>query len=92
MPSLARGGDDVHTDELLAPFVRVFSQVLIVCHTVGEGICELVVTDIDHCPIRYFGVGVPSINFIQIILHCARLPEFVNLEVCTICAVMVSVI
>ena len=58
LPSLELGGDDVHTDELLPPFVRVFSEVLIVCHTAAEGTCELVDNDIDHCSIRYFVVGV----------------------------------
>ena len=58
VPALALDGDDVHTDELLSPFVRVFSQVLIVCHTAVEGTCKFVDNDIDHCSIRYFGVGV----------------------------------
>ena len=33
VPLLELGGDDVYIDELLPPFVRVFSEVLIVCHT-----------------------------------------------------------
>ena len=67
-PSLELGGDDVHTDELLPPFNRVFPEVLIVCHTAAKGTCELVDNDMNHCPIWYFGVGVPSINIIKIIL------------------------
>ena len=92
VPSLELDDDDVHTDELLSPFIRVFPQVLIVCHTVAEGTCKLVDNDIDPCPIRYFGVGIQSINFIKIILDRASLPEFVNLQVCSICAVMVSIV
>ena len=92
VPSLELGGDDVHTDKLLAPFVRVFPEGLIVCHTAAEWTCEFVDNDIDHCPIRYFGVGVQSINFVKVILDWASLPEFMNLQVCTICAVMVSII
>ena len=92
LPSLELSSDDVHTDELLSPFIRVFPEVLIVCHTAAEGTCELVDNDIDHCPIWYFGVGVQSINFIKIVLDWASLPDFVNLQVCPICAVMVSII
>ena len=65
---LELGSDDVYTDELLPPFVRVFPEVLIVCHTAAEATCELVDNNIDHCPIRYFVVGVQSINFMKIIL------------------------
>ena len=92
VPPLELGRDDVHADELLTPFIRVFPEVLIVCHTVAEGTCELVDNDIDHCPIRYVGVGVQSINFIKIILYWTSLPKFVNPQVCSICAVMVSII
>ena len=56
--ALELGGDDIHTDELLPPFIRVFPEVLLVCHTAVEGTCELVDDDIDHCPIRYCVVGV----------------------------------
>ena len=92
VPSSELGGDDVHANELLPPFVRVFSWVLIVCHTAAERPCELVDNDIDYCPIWYFGVGVQSTNFVKVILDWASLPEFMNLQVCTICAVMVSII
>ena len=50
VPLLELGGDDVHTDSLVAPFVRVSSELLIVCHTGVEGTCELVDNDVDHCP------------------------------------------
>ena len=88
----SHSADDVHTDELLSPFISLFAEVLIVCHTAAEGTCELVTDDIDHCPIRYFGVGVQSINVIKITVDWSSLPEFVNLQVCPICQVMVSVI
>ena len=55
---LQHGGDDIHANELLSPFIRIFTEVLIVCHTALEGTCELVDNDIDDCTIRYFGVGV----------------------------------
>ena len=58
LPSSELGGDDVHTDKFHPPFARVFTQVLIVCHTAAEGTCELVDYDIDHCHILYFGIGV----------------------------------
>ena len=58
VPSLELAGDNVHTDELLPTFIRVFSKVLIVCHTALVGTYELVDNDIVYCPIRYFGVGV----------------------------------
>ena len=70
----------------------VFPEVLIVCHTAAEGTCELVDNDIDHCPIRYFGIGVQSIDLIEVILDGSSLPEFMYLQVCTICLVMVSII
>ena len=92
IPLLELVGDDVHRDELLPPFIRVFPEVLIVCHTAAEGTCELVDNDIDLCPIRYFGVGVQSINFIKVILYCACLRDFVNLQVCPICTVKVSIV
>ena len=92
LTSLELGGDDVHTDELLPPFIRVFLEVLMVCHTAAEGTCELVDNDIDHCPIRYLVVGVQSINFIKIILDLASLPEFVNLQVCPVRTVLVCII
>ena len=69
VPSFQLGGDDVHMDELLAPFIRVFPKVLVVCHTAAEEACELVDDGIDHCPIRYFGVGVQAINFVKVILY-----------------------
>ena len=37
IPSLKLGGDDVHTDELLTPFIRVFPEVHLGCHTAAEG-------------------------------------------------------
>ena len=58
VPLLELGGDDDHTDELLPPFVKVFWEVLIVCHTAAEVACELVDNDIDYCPIQYFGMGI----------------------------------
>ena len=72
--------------------VGVFSEVLIVCHTAAAGTCELVDDDIDHCPVRYFVVAVQSIKFVKVILDWASLPEFMNLQVCPICAVMVSIV
>ena len=92
VPSLERGGDDVHRDKLLPAFVRVFSEVLIVCHTAAEGTCELVDDDIDHCSIWHFGVGVQSIYLIHVIWIKAGLPEFVDFQVCPISAVMVSIV
>ena len=92
VPPLELSRNDVYMDELLTPFIRVFPKVLIVCHTVAEGTCELVHNDNDHCPIRYVGVRVQSINFIKIILYWGSLPKFVNPQVYSICAVMVSII
>ena len=69
---LELGGDDIHTDELLPPYIRVFPKILMVCHTAAEGTCELVDNDIDQCPIRYFGVGLQSNNFIKIILDLCK--------------------
>ena len=92
VPALELRGDDIHSDELLPPFVRVFSQVLIVCHTAAEGTCELFDNHLNHCPIRYFGIGVHSINFVKVILYWASPPEFMKLQVCPICAVMVSIV
>ena len=40
-PSLELGSDDVHADELLPPFIRVFLQVLIVSHSVAEVVMAL---------------------------------------------------
>ena len=58
VPALELGGDDIHANELISPFIRIFSEMLIVCHTAAEGTCKLVDNDLDHYPIRYFGVGV----------------------------------
>ena len=88
VPALEFGGNDIHADELLPSFVSVFPKVLIVCHSAVEGTCEDLHDDMNHCPIRYFGVGVPSINFGKVILDWASLPEFVNLQVCPIWAVI----
>ena len=82
VPSLELGGHDVHTDELLAPLVRDFSEVLTMYHTAAEGTCKLVDNDIDHCPVWYFGIGVQSINLIEVVLDWSSLPEFVYLQVC----------
>ena len=84
--------NDIHAHELLAPFIRVYSKVLIVCHTAAQGTCKLVDNDINDCPILYFGVGVQSINCVKVFLDWASLPELVNLWVCPICAVIVSII
>ena len=92
VPSLELRSNDVHTDELLASFIRVFAKVLIVCHTAAEGTCELVDNDIDHCPIRHVGVDVLSINFIEIILDWSSVPEFGYRQVCPIGAVMVYIV
>ena len=62
------------------------------CHTAAEGTCEIVDNDIDHCPLQDFGVGIQSINFVKVILDLASLPEFMNLQLCPICAVMVSIV
>ena len=56
--SLERGADDVLLNQLLSLFIRIFAEVLILCHATVQGICELVENDIDPCPIRYFGLGV----------------------------------
>ena len=85
-------GDVLHANEFLPPFVRVLPKVPIMCHPAAQGTCELIDTDMDHCPVCYFRVGFQSINFIEVILNWASLPEFVNVQVCTICVVMVSVI
>ena len=69
VPSLEFCCDDVYADELLPPFIRVLPQVPIVCHTAVAGTCELVDNHIDYCPIRYFNVGVQSINFLNVILY-----------------------
>ena len=92
VPSLELGGDDVHTDELFSPFIRIFPQVLIVCQTAAEGTCELVNNDIDHCPIWYFGIGVQSIDLIEIMLDGSSVPEFVYFQWCPIGAGMVSIV
>ena len=62
------------------------------CHTAAEWTCELVHDDIDHFPMRYFGIGILSINCIKVVLDWTSLPEFENLQVCPIRAVMVSII
>ena len=62
------------------------------CHTAAEGTCELVDDDIDNCTIRYFRIGVQSIDLIEVILDGSSLPEFMYLQVCPICAGMVSII
>ena len=91
VPSLERGGDDVHIDKLLPAFVRVFSEVLIVCHTAAEGTCELVDDDIDHCSVCYFGIGIQSINLIEVVLYRTSQPKLMSLEICPIGAVVVSI-
>ena len=58
VPSLELGGDDVHTDELLAPLVRIFMEVFVVRSAAAEGTCELCDDDRDHCLMRYFSTGV----------------------------------
>ena len=62
------------------------------CHTGAEGTCELVDDDIDHCPVWYFGIGVQSINLIEVVLNWSRLRKLVYLQVCPIGAVMVSIV
>ena len=90
--SLELGGDDVHTYELFAAFIRIFTQVFVVCHAAAKGTCELVDDDSDHCPIWYFGIGVQSINLIEVVMDWSSLPKFGYLQVCPICAVMVSIV
>ena len=92
VPSLELGGDDIHTDELLPPFIGVFSEALVVCHTAAGRTCELVDNDIDHCPVLYFGIRIQSINLIEVVLASSSLPKFVYIQVCSIGAVMVSII
>ena len=82
-PSLELSGDDFHGDELLTPFAWILTQVLVGRHAAAEGTWELIDDNIDHCPIQYFGVAVQSINFVQEILDCASLPEFIYLQVCS---------
>ena len=92
LPSLELGSDDVHADELFSPFIRIFATVLVVCHALAQGTCELMDDDIDPCRVRYFVVGVRSIDLIQIVLIRPSLPELVNFQVCPICPVMVSIV
>ena len=61
------------------------------CHGAAAGTSELVGDGIDHCPILYLIVGIQLINFVNVTPDRPSLPEFVNLQVCAICAVMVSI-
>ena len=92
VPSLELGGDDIHTDESLPPFVRILTQVFVVRHTAAEGTCELIDENIDHCPLWDFSIDVESMNVILVVLNRTSLPEYVNFQLCTICAVMVAII
>ena len=62
--SLKLSSDDAHTDELLAPFIRILMEVFIERHSAAEGTCELIVDDIDYCPVWYFSIGIQLINLI----------------------------
>ena len=69
VPSMQLSSDLVHSAELLAPFVRILIQVFVVRHTAAEGSCELIDDDINYCPISYCGLGIQSINLIEVVLH-----------------------
>ena len=84
--------DDVQTVELLPPFVRILTEVFVVRLTAAEGTCDLIDDDIDHCPVRDVSIGILAMNFIWVVLNRACLPEFVDFQVCPICAVMVSIV
>ena len=89
VPALELTGNDVHADELPPPFLRILAKVFIVGHTAGGGTCELVGDYIDACAIWYLGVGIQPINLVQVVLDRATLLEFMNLQVSSICTVMV---